>query len=109
MDLACQQGSYALTSCIYVACLRGHLAVVQYLVSRHGADPKMKREHGDSVLYAAAEKGHLHIVRWLIEEHNAFVDDADVEDVTPLCKPPNLFDAGALICWGCFVDSRKSF
>ena len=46
----------------------GNLAMVKYLVEKHGCDPSGKDDDGDTPLHLAASSGKLDISMYLIEE-----------------------------------------
>ena len=55
---------------MYVACMKGHLEIVQWLLT-HGADTDVMRPtwKGKTPMDSACEKGHLNIVQHLIRHH----------------------------------------
>ena len=51
-----------------LACRRGHLDVVKYLVNERSIDPLCELNDGLTPLHFACHKGHLEIVKFLVEE-----------------------------------------
>lgn len=67
---------------LYRAARKGHLEVVQFLVS-HGADVNAGNNSGKTPLYWAVLKGHFEVVRFLVK-HGANVNVQNMDGETPL-------------------------
>lgn len=63
---------------LHYACLKGNLAVVQYLVTVAKAPVHQHSEQGYGALHYACHEGHLPIVQWLVQHGGA--DPRAVDD-----------------------------
>ncbi|KAL5490967.1 hypothetical protein EMCRGX_G016178 [Ephydatia muelleri] len=61
----------------------GNLAIVKYLVEKHGCDPSGKDDNGDTPLNVAALSGRLDILMCLIDERKCSPGCRDMHDHTP--------------------------
>ena len=68
---------------LHWACLKGHLAVVKYLLTSHGANLEATENDGDTPLHLACEWGHLDVVQELVA-HGANLEATDDAGKTPL-------------------------
>jgi len=67
---------------LYATSMRGHEAIVEFLV-REGADVNAHNEKGRTPLHAASMRGHEAIVKMLVR-HKADVNAKDEKDRSPL-------------------------
>ena len=67
---------------LHYACERGHLQIVEYLISK-GANVEAKDKDGKYAIHFACMKGHLPIVKYLIST-DASVDPKEKWERTPL-------------------------
>jgi ankyrin repeat protein len=70
---------------LHVACMTGHLKVVEWLLLEGGADvmPSASRPAGATPLHVAAHAGHFDIVKWLVR-HGADPNAPAVDGSTAL-------------------------
>lgn len=69
---------------IHYAAMRGHEAVVRYLVGETGANKEAKNKQGSTLLHTAAVYGNEAVVRYLVGEAGANKEARDDCDFTPL-------------------------
>ena len=72
---------------LHFACFRGHLSVVNYLITQASADVDLQNNEGNTPLHYAimgTHENYLAIVKYLIEQGGAEVNLQNNEGNTPL-------------------------
>ena len=69
---------------LHSACWRGHLDVVQYLLTSHDANLEATTNAGKTPLHWACWNGHLDVVRYLLSSRRANLEATDIDGWTPL-------------------------
>ncbi len=64
--------------------MKGHVALVQFLLSTKTANLELKYKNEYTPLYAAVQGGNLEVVKILVEQGSALVDNAASGGLTPL-------------------------
>lgn len=67
---------------LFIACNKGHLPLVKYLVETGGANIEAKTTNGWTALLTATEMGHLHVVQYLVDLGHANVNAAKSDGLT---------------------------
>lgn len=76
-----------------IACMHGHMEVVQYLCSRSDCDLLDTDTHANTALHAAAFMGHEALLRYLVDEHKLDVNRKNKHGSAPMF---NAIDHGHL-------------
>ena len=100
------KGYNDLTPLIF-ACFRGHLPIVEYLISK-GADIEAKDKSGNSLIHFSSTR-FLSIVQYLIEKRNIDKDIKGYEERAPLhhaCNGGHLQIVEYLISKGANIEAK---
>ena len=69
---------------LHVACRRGHVDIVRYLVSEQGCSAVCQNKNGNTALHVACYWSHVDIVRYLVSEQGCCPAYQDKNGDTPL-------------------------
>ena len=85
---------------LHVACHKGHVDIVRYVVSEQGCSTVCQNKNGDTPLHVACYKGHVDIVRYLVSEQGCSTACQNKDGNIPLhmaCRAGHLAMAEILV------------